>query len=78
MLVPPWGVSRPMVAAPTQILEGIGYTTGVPSALVVCSGVCARPHPVRPALCTHRRRLTAYNQPSNRAPPCLVSGYHDT
>ena len=22
--------------------------------------------------------LTAYNQPSNRAPPCLVSGYPDT
>ena len=22
--------------------------------------------------------LTSYNQPSNHAPPCLVSGYHDT
>ena len=79
MLVPPWGVSRPMVAAPTQILEGIGYTTGIPSALVVCSGVCARPHPVRTYIVAPTIvALTTYNQPGNRAPPCLVSGYHDT
>ena len=35
--------------------------------------------PLEPTLLHHRRRfLTSYNQPSNRAPPCLVSGYPDT
>ena len=49
---PTMGCIKTHGGGPDTKLEDIGYTTGVPSTLVVCSRVCARPHPVRPALCT--------------------------
>ena len=44
---PTMGCIKSHGGGPTQSLECVGYTTSAPSALFVCSEVCAHPHSVR-------------------------------